>query len=104
MQQRNDTVAGIASCEAYIASESKFFKHLLKVLQNLLSILRPTCYRQAKTLSGVASNRRVEERRDTDIKSTATFGKLSALPLGEEFVFERSRKKNETSARSICAK
>ncbi|GBL82690.1 hypothetical protein AVEN_263754-1 [Araneus ventricosus] len=50
-----------------------------------------------KTLSRVASNRRVEERRDTDIKSAATFGNLSALPLGEEFVFERSTKRNEIS-------
>ncbi|GBM09019.1 hypothetical protein AVEN_229052-1 [Araneus ventricosus] len=47
---------------------------------------------EEKTLSKVASYRRVEERRDTDIKSTATFGKLSALPLGEEFVLERSTK------------
>ncbi|GBO08021.1 hypothetical protein AVEN_11341-1 [Araneus ventricosus] len=36
-----------------------------------------------KTLSRDASNSRVEERRDTNIKSTATFGNLSALPLGE---------------------
>ncbi|GBM37081.1 hypothetical protein AVEN_138134-1 [Araneus ventricosus] len=57
-----------------------------------------------KTLSRVASNRRVEERRDTDVKSTATFGNLSALPLGEEFVFERSTKRNEISAGSIYAK
>ncbi|GBM16949.1 hypothetical protein AVEN_267336-1 [Araneus ventricosus] len=42
----------------------------------------PTARR--KTLSRAVSNRRVEERRDTDIKSTATFGKVSALPLGEE--------------------
>ncbi|GBO28414.1 hypothetical protein AVEN_242355-1 [Araneus ventricosus] len=55
-------------------------------------------YRQEKTLSRVSQNGRVEERRDTDIKSTATFGKLSALPLGEEFVFDRSAKRNETSA------
>ncbi|GBN97799.1 hypothetical protein AVEN_270395-1 [Araneus ventricosus] len=40
----------------------------------------PTARR--KTLSRVASNREVEGRRDMDIKSTATFGKLSALPLG----------------------
>ncbi|GBM00245.1 hypothetical protein AVEN_32599-1 [Araneus ventricosus] len=62
----------------------------------------PTARR--KTLSRVASNRRVEERRDTDIKSTATFGNLSALPIGEEFVFEQSTKRNETSASSIYAK
>ncbi|GBO45922.1 hypothetical protein AVEN_172858-1 [Araneus ventricosus] len=62
----------------------------------------PTARR--KTLSRVASNRRVEERRDTDIKSTATFGNLSALSLGEEFVFDRSTKRNETSAGSIYAK
>ncbi|GBN65214.1 hypothetical protein AVEN_194969-1 [Araneus ventricosus] len=57
-----------------------------------------------KTLSRVASNRRVEERRDTDIKSTATFGNLSAVSLGEEFVFDRSTKRNETSVGSIYAK
>ncbi|GBN54412.1 hypothetical protein AVEN_237413-1 [Araneus ventricosus] len=62
----------------------------------------PTARR--KTLRRVPSNRRVEERRDAHIKSTATFGKLSALPLGEEFVFERSTKRNETSASSIYAK
>ncbi|GBM46268.1 hypothetical protein AVEN_273575-1, partial [Araneus ventricosus] len=62
----------------------------------------PTARR--KTLRGVASNRRVEERRDTDIKSTVTFGKLSALPLGKEFDFERSTKRNETSASSVYAK
>ncbi|GBN35042.1 hypothetical protein AVEN_56498-1 [Araneus ventricosus] len=48
--------------------------------------------------------RGVEEKRDADIKSTATFGKLSALPLFEESVFFRSTKRNETSTSSICAK
>ncbi|GBN93700.1 hypothetical protein AVEN_170880-1 [Araneus ventricosus] len=62
----------------------------------------PTARR--KTLRRVASNRRIEERRDTDIKSTATFGNLSELPLGEELVFERNTKRNETSACSIYAK
>ncbi|GBO19967.1 hypothetical protein AVEN_216377-1 [Araneus ventricosus] len=37
----------------------------------------PTAMR--KTLKRVASSRRVEERRETDIKSAATFGELSAL-------------------------
>ncbi|GBM42018.1 hypothetical protein AVEN_3253-1 [Araneus ventricosus] len=32
-----------------------------------------------KTIKRVASSRRVEERRETGIKSTAIFGKLSAL-------------------------
>ncbi|GBN22125.1 hypothetical protein AVEN_26080-1 [Araneus ventricosus] len=62
----------------------------------------PTARR--KTLNRVASNRRVEERRGEHIKSTTTFDKLSALPLGEEFDFERSTKRNETSAGSIYAK
>ncbi|GBM79215.1 hypothetical protein AVEN_60863-1 [Araneus ventricosus] len=62
----------------------------------------PTARR--KTLSMVASNRRVEERRNTDIKSIATFGNLRALPLGEECVFERSTKRNEASAGSTYTK
>ncbi|GBM63612.1 hypothetical protein AVEN_65887-1 [Araneus ventricosus] len=37
----------------------------------------PTATR--KTLNTVVSSRRVEERRETGIKSTTTFGKLSAL-------------------------
>ncbi|GBN33695.1 hypothetical protein AVEN_149982-1 [Araneus ventricosus] len=36
-------------------------------------------YRQEKTLNRVASCRRVEERREMDIKSAAIFGKPSAL-------------------------
>ncbi|GBO13090.1 hypothetical protein AVEN_116361-1 [Araneus ventricosus] len=62
----------------------------------------PTARR--KTLSRVASNRRVEERRDTDIKSTTTFGKPSALPLGQAFVFERRTKRSETLSGSIYNK
>ncbi|GBM86692.1 hypothetical protein AVEN_55035-1 [Araneus ventricosus] len=54
-----------------------------------------------KTMSKVVLNRRVEERRDTDKKSTSTFGTLSAFPLGEEFVLERSTKRNETFVGSI---
>ncbi|GBN86737.1 hypothetical protein AVEN_45314-1 [Araneus ventricosus] len=45
------------------------------------------------TLSRVASKRGVGERRDTDRTSTAIFCKLSALPLGGDFVFERSTKR-----------
>ncbi|GBN47696.1 hypothetical protein AVEN_32175-1 [Araneus ventricosus] len=60
----------------------------------------PTARR--KTLRRVASNRRVEERRDTDIKSTATFGNLSALPLGEDS--NEVQREMKTSACSIYAK
>ncbi|GBO31014.1 hypothetical protein AVEN_217931-1 [Araneus ventricosus] len=63
----------------------------------------PTARR--KTMNRVTSRRRVEERKETDIKSAATFGKLrKCSSLGEEFVSDRSTKRNETSVGSICAK
>ncbi|GBM63151.1 hypothetical protein AVEN_266803-1 [Araneus ventricosus] len=59
----------------------------------------PTARR--KPLSRV---RRVEERRDTDIKINRNIWQTNPLPSGEEFVFERSTRRNETSAGSIFTK
>ncbi|GBM98238.1 hypothetical protein AVEN_116365-1 [Araneus ventricosus] len=54
----------------------------------------PTATR--KTLNRVSSCRRVEERRETDIKSTATFGKLSFVRRGIRF------RPKDKSKRDFC--
>ncbi|GBM68369.1 hypothetical protein AVEN_198820-1 [Araneus ventricosus] len=63
----------------------------------------PTATR--KTLNNrVASSRRIEERMETGIKINRNIWQTKRTSLGEEFVFDRSTKRNETSDGSICAK
>ncbi|GBN66450.1 hypothetical protein AVEN_272201-1 [Araneus ventricosus] len=55
--------------------------YLARLVGPLLTMYCPTARR--KTLNRVASRRRVEERRETDIKSAAIFGKTKRSSLGE---------------------